>query len=355
LGADNTPFSFPRNPNLATGIDPATGGPIGRSVEIWGAPRDLPNAYVYTFSFEGQYDLPAKLTATLGYQGSSAHKLIRIVNQNFLFTPNPSFVPVFFPQPDVNSNYHAMNARLTRRFSEGFQFDAYYRWSKSIDTISYEGPGAETNQTNPGDLASERGPSDFDARHYFVLSGLYELPFFRRQHDALGVILGGFQLSGILTAHTGFPWTPKIFNSLRQPSGEFNGPIRPTRYFGGALTDTSDDAFIRPGGNFPGGGALFFDANTSGPPGVGRNSFRGPHFFVVDLSLTKKTPLPGFLRLGERSNLELRANFFNAFNQLNLAPIRFFSDGSFVNLPAFGLSPGGLAGRVVELQARINF
>ena len=67
---------------------------------------------------------------------------------------------------------------LTRRFSRGFQFDVLYRWAKSIDTLSNEGPGAETNQTFPQDLSQERGPSDFDVRHNLNISGLWDLPLF---------------------------------------------------------------------------------------------------------------------------------------------------------------------------------
>jgi len=255
----------------------------------------------------------------------------------------------------VNANYNAMIARLSRAFAQGFRFDAVYRWSKSIDTLSFEGPGAVTNQTNPGDLASERGPSDFDVRHYLVVSGIWDLPIFRTRDDILGRVLGGWSINGIWTKHSGFPFTPKIFKDLRQPSGKTFGPIRPTRYFGGALDDTSDEAFIRPGGNFPGGGARYFDVDTVGPPGIGRNSFRGPKYSSVDLSLIKQTRLPRLPALGENAGLELRANFFNAFNQLNLAPIGFFDAGAIVTDPNFGRSSRGLAGRIIELQARFSF
>ena len=61
-----------------------------------------------------------------------------------------------------------------------------YRWAKSIDTLSNEGPGAETNQTFPQDLSQERGPSDFDVRHNLNISGLWDLPFFRNRKDLLG-------------------------------------------------------------------------------------------------------------------------------------------------------------------------
>jgi hypothetical protein len=362
LGADNSPFSFPRNPVLIQGIDPETGGVANNTVEIYGTERELPNAYVYSYSLDTEYQLPAQFIAGLGYQGSSSHKLIRIADLTLLFPTNPRFDPVFFIIPDVNANYNAMLARLSRSFARGFRFDAVYRWSKSIDTLSFEGPGGETNQTFPADQSTERGPSDYDVRHHFVLSGLWDLPILRGRSDWVGRAFGGWQINGIFTRHSGFPWTPKIGPALRQPSGKFFGPIRPRAYFGGAGDDTSDEAFLT-GSNFPGGGASFFDITVAGdpptillnPPGIGRNSFRGPKYSSLDLSLVKQTALSGIPRLGEAANLELRVNFFNAFNQLNLAPIRFFDPGAFITDPNFGRSVRGLSGRVVEFQARFSF
>lgn len=362
LGADNTPFSFPVNPALAQGIDPVTGGVVDNTVEIWGTERDLPNAYAYSYSLDTEYQLPAQFIAALGYQGSSTHKLIRIADLTLLFPPNPRFDPVFFLIPDVNANYNAMLARLNRSFAQGFRFDAVYRWSKSIDTLSFEGPGGVTNQTFPADQRTERGPSDYDVRHHFVLSGVWDLPILRGRSDWVGKAFGGWQINGIWTKHSGFPWTPKIFNSLRQPSGKFFGPIRPREYFGGAGDDTSDDAFLT-GSNFPGGGAMFFDTTVLGdpptlalnPPGVGRNSFRGPKYSSLDLSFVKQTGLGDIRGLGENANIELRANFFNTFNQLNLAPIAYFDAGAIVTDPNFGRSLRGLSGRVIELQARFSF
>lgn len=358
LGASSSPFSYPANPALAVGIDPATGAPANRTVEIYGALANTPTAYVYTYSFEGQYALPQKLTATVGYQGSSSHKLIRLVNQRFTKQKPANYFAsdVFIPTPDVNANYNALNARLTRRFSRGFQFDALYRWAKSIDTLSNEGPGAATNQTFPRDLRTERGPSDYDVKHSFTLSGLWDLPLFRTRKDALGKALGGWQINGILTSHTGFPWTPHTgtCDHSNPLTLEVICPLRPVSYKGGALNDTSNDAFIRPGANFPGGGLSFFGTNNPNgliPPGIGRNSFRGPKYFAVDLSVAKRTGLPRFL--GEGAFLELKANAFNAFNNLNLVPLGYFSPT--VESSDFGRSSGALAGRVVEFQARFNF
>lgn len=358
VGTSSSPFSYPANPALAVGINPATGTPPNRTVEIYGSRPDTPVAYVYTYSFETQYALPYNLTATVGYQGSSSHKLIRLVNQLFVQPVIPAnyfAFAVFIPTPDVNANYNAMNGRLTRRFSRGFQFDAIYRWAKSIDTLSNEGPGAVTNQTFPQDLSQERGPSDFDVRHSLTASGLWDLPFLRGRRDFVGKAFGGWQINGILTTHTGFPWTPHTGQCVRSAnSNNFVCPSRPTRYFGGALEDTDNEAFIRPGGNFPGGGLHFFDPNNPNGllrPGIGRNSFRGPRYFAVDLSLAKRTGVPAFL--GEGAFLEFKANFFNVFNNLNLAPFGFFAPQ--VDSPDFGRAQNALAGRVVELQARFNF
>lgn len=357
LGSSNSPFSYPANPALAVGINPATGSPTGRSVEIYGAQANTPNAYVYTYSLDGQYNLGHNLVADVGYQGSVSHKLIRLVNQNFLYPNNPNFFAVFIPHPDVNANYNGMNARLSRRFASGYQFDVNYRWAKSIDTLSNEGPGAETNQTFPQDLHTERGPSDYDVAHSITSSGLWDLPIFRKRQDTVGKLLGGWQLSGIMTWHTGFPWTPKTGRCVTTPGGPGLCPSRPARYFGGALTDTSNDTFTSAHGQFPGitaSGAPYFDLNNPGGflrPGIGRNSFRGPRYFSVDMTVGKKTGLPSFM--GEGASLDLRANFFNALNNLNLTPFRFFADN--IEDPNFGRAERGLAGRVIELQARFSF
>lgn len=356
LGANNSPFSYPTNPALKATFN-ANGIPIlppGGQVEIWGAPGKVPTPYVYTYSLGGQYSLPAKLIADVGYQGSRSRKLIRLVNENFFFSGSGVFSNILFPTADTNASYDALITRLSRRFASGFQFDAIYRFAKSTDVVSYDGPTANTNPTYPLDVRQEVGPSDYDVRHNFVASGLWELPILRHRHDAAGNILGGWALSGILTAHTGFPWTPVVGNciSTRGPS---ICPVRPVSYSGGAGNDTSNDAFIN-GTNFPGGGSAFF--STANPvgfqlPGIGRNSFRGPRYFDVDMAASKKFGLSNFL--GEGKYFEIKANFFNIFNLLNLQPFNFNSPSTQVQNSLFGRAERGLAGRVVEIQGRFSF
>jgi hypothetical protein len=367
LGANNTPFSYPANPALRLTFN-SQGIPTNtingtRTVEIYGAPAKVPTPYVYTYSFDAQYSLPLKMTADLGYEGSSSHKLVRLVNQRFIYAndPNTFFASgVFFPTADASASYNALLATLTRRFAQGLQFAANYRFSKSTDIVSSDEVGAPTNPTFPLDVNQERGPSDFDVRHYFVASALYDLPFFRNRKDALGAILGGWQISTIATYHTGFPWTPVTGNcpSTNRP---IVCPARPTAYFGGAGTDSSNTAFIT-GSNFPGGPSRFFStigATGFGPaagllPGIGRNSFRGPRYRDVDLTLSKRFGLSRLINEG--ANLEIRANFFNVFNILNLQPFSFDSDSTHIDRPAtFGRSAGALAGRVIEFQGRFSF
>jgi outer membrane receptor protein involved in Fe transport len=360
LGANNTPFGYPSNPALATGINPVTLAPnpnpaFPAAVEVWGTPRNLSTPYAYVYSLEASVQLPSRFLASAAYQGSTDHKLIRIVNQNYLYPNNPVFGPVYFIQPDVNSNFNALLLTLTRSLSNGLQFQANYRWAHSIDESSYEGPGFVTNQTYPQNLQSERGDSDFDVRHSFNFSALYELPFGKSGSRLRRALLGGYQINAIFTAHTGFPWTPVTGQSVSTPGGPSLSPTRPVVYLGGAGADYSNATFLSSNGNFPGGGAKYFDISTSGPPGIGRNVFRGPHYMDTDFSFVKQIRLGRIRGLGENTVLDLRANFFNAFNKLNLAPFSFGDSNTHVEDPTFGRAITGLAGRVVELQGRFSF
>ncbi len=369
LGSSSSPTSYPRNPVIGGGVNPNTGGPNVGQIEIYGADPNLKTAQVYRYSLEGQYELPLKLVATLGYQGSKSENFVRIEPLH-LTQPatNSTFNPVYYGFGDVGGNYNALLARLQRRFSNGVQFDLNYRFSKSLDTYSYEAPCGCTNQTYPVDQSQEYGPSDFDVRHFTTFSAIWELPFLRDKKSWTGKLLGGWQLSGIVTQHTGFPWTVKVDRGIRGPNGNFFGPIRPIGILGGQPTNNSNSNFLRAGGIFPGGAAQYFVTTVNGdpptyqlnPPGIGRNTFRGPRYFNIDMSLSKKFGLPSFGVLGENTNLNIRFNFFNIFNFRNLANFQSGSPGTFafqsgqIN-PRFGEPDGVLAGRVVEFQARFSF
>jgi hypothetical protein len=365
LGASASPLSYPANPLLALTFNPTTGipntGPFA-SLTVYGAAANTHTPYVYAYSLDTQYELPAKVTADVMYQGSAGRHLVRIIDLRPLFLQNFPLA-IFNPLTDTNSSFNAMIVRVSRRFASGFTIDSNYRWSKSIDILSSEQVGA-ANPTFVFDQKQERGPSDYDVRHSFIVSGLWELPIFRGRHDLIGKTLGGWQVSGIATLHSGFPWTPVIsFGNCPTNNQPVYCPARPTAYFGGAGNDNSNNAFIT-GSNFPGGGANFFsNVGALGPagvpgvsaflPAVGRNSFRGPKYRDVDLSIAKKFGMPR--SFGETSNLEIKANFFNAFNILNLQNFGFNTPSTQILSSTFGRAQAALSGRVIEFQGRFSF
>ena len=372
---DGTILGYPRHPLIGGGVNPANGLPNNGSIEIYATPRDLPTAYVYRYSLEGQYQLPLNMVATLGYQGSASHKFVRILPLHITGpSTNPAIFAAYFASPDVNANYNAMIARLQGRFMKQVSFDINYRYAKSIDTVSFEGPTGATNQSFPVDQREERGPSDFDVKHNITASVLWDLPIFTNRSTLAGKILGGWQINSIITYNTGFPWTPKAFGCLLgTTSNNFCDP-RPLRYTGQQPLANTNENFLRPGGIFP--GAFIPGANCNvapgcnryfntvipfnappfaNRPGVGRNSFRGPRYFDVDMTFAKEFVLPNIKALGENAKLDLRFNFFNIFNTLNLAPFNSNSDPTRVALQSFGTATSALAGRTGEFQIRFSF
>ena len=156
-------------------------------------------------------------------------------------------------------------------------------------------------------------------------------------------------------------------------------PIRPIGYNGNAGDKHETSAFLPPvAGNFPlavsaaaaGTQNPYFTLQTTGStpdfPGIGRNSFRGPRYQDIDFTVAKEFGLPTMIFLGEGAKLQLRMTAYNVFNKLNLAPFTFGSSSTVVSYfnngtgvpvanPLFGTSTAGLAGRVLELQARFSF
>jgi Carboxypeptidase regulatory-like domain/TonB dependent receptor len=358
--SDDTIFGFPANPLLGGGTNPNTGLPNSGAIEIYGSPQDLPDATVYRYSLEGQYELPKNLVATLGYQGSQGRHFVRILPIHITRPGgNPNVFAAYFASPDVNSNYNAMIARLQGRWLNQLTFDMNFRWAKSIDTASFESPCACTNQSFPVDQKEERGPSDFDVRHAYVAAATWDIPVFKNQRELKGKILGGWQISSIVTWNDGFPWTPKIFGCLQQANTPANFcDLRPTSFSGVEPADNTNENFLRPLGIFGVPGTTIFGTAVNGsnpfanPPGIGRNVFRGPRYFNVDATFAKRFGL-GFL--GETTRLDVRFNFFNIFNNLNLTPFDSNTDPTRVQLTTFGRATSALAGRVGEFQIRFSF
>lgn len=379
-GTSNNPLSWPANTALVASFDPNTGLPIaGPSVppflEVWGAAQTNRTPYVYLYSSEIQHELPGNLLVTVGYQGSQSRKLLRIVGLYRVYAQlNPALQAVYFPTTDVNGNFNALNISATKRYSHGLQFFGKYQFGRSYDGGSWEGAGGERDPFYPLNQTWDWGPSDFDVTHNMLLTALYDLPVLRNRHDLVGRAFGGWQINGTYQFHSGFPWSPIKNNQCPPiPAGGGLCPALPAAYLGGAGSDFSTDTFKKPNGNFPGivsgfncaqnnpsnpppppyVGSPYFDACTPGPPFIYRNSFRGPRYQAFDMSFVKSTSVPFFR--GENAKLDLRVNFFNLFNKLNLVPFARNANNTSLNDPHFGQASGALAGRVIEFQARLAF
>jgi hypothetical protein len=352
--SSNSIYGYPVSPNLTTLLPlgpnnlPAPGAPLG-AIEIYGAPQNFPNPYVFLYSLDIQQELPAKVVFTIGYQGSETRKELRLVDQNFIYnSPNPGVYAAYFATPDVTGNFNSMNINVKRNVAS-WQFAFNYRWSKSMDELSYGGPGAVTNQTWPRNQKFEYGPSDFDTTNYANFAITYQTPNLGKHSSLINEALGGWQVSGIFTANTGLPWTPVTTQScLHVTTSQCLSPYRPSDVLKPPVYTNSFHALTTAGVNFPGGGAAYYNL-TPGIPAVGRNSFRGPGFHSFDLSLGK-----GF-RVTEGVTVEMRANAFNVFNITNLSPFNFGDTNTIINNPLFGQALTATAGRVMELEGRVRF
>jgi hypothetical protein len=227
----------------------------------------------------------------------------------------------------ANSTYHALQTSLQRRFAHQFSMLASYTLSKTLDDVSsFNITGSASQSTagendlaqNPFDLAAEHGRSMFDARHRFVISYQWELPFFAHSQSWQRALLGGWQLNGITTFQSGTPFTVYDSTGVSAQGGapEISGfpsdrpnlvgdPTQGT-CLNGAHTGTPN-CWYNP--------AAFqqLDPNTQiGQFGnAGRNIVQGPGYQQWDFAALKN------FRFTEARTLQFRAEFFNIFNHAN--------------------------------------
>jgi hypothetical protein len=389
--ASSSPTDFngyPANPATVIVFNPTTNLPAsGAAVNLTGFDRNLANPVTYRYSLGIQYDLGHDWVLSVGYQGSLSRHYTRNQNLNLQFFDerNPQIQNYGVFTNDSNASYNALLTELQHKFSRTFEIDAQYAYSKAEDNYSGDFFGG----TDPFDRQSEWGPSNFDATHNFKLYGLWTPRIFHGDNDWREKILGNWTISGILNAHTGFPWTA-LYNVqvLGTPSGnscsllyDTSGfcTVRAASYLGGALSDFSNHGFIATGqgGNFPNGATSYFTPpdltspfTQTPPPGVPRDFFRGPRYSSIDMTLGKAFGLPRLPILGENAKIDFRANFYNIFNQLNFTPLNDQTIGTIQLTPngtggftqsvinsnaTFGQGSSALGGRIIEAQVRFSF
>lgn len=223
--------------------------------------------------------------------------------------PNPYLSAGFFWYTEGNSSYNALQLDFTRRISHGLQLRFNYTWSKNLDMNSGLTTAQSNNQPqmemNRFDLPRDWGPSALNPPQEASLSGTYALPFGKSGGTFERRTLGGWQLNGIVTMLSGFPFTPLI-GANRSGDGNTRNPDRPSvnpSFSGPVILGTQGEwfnpqAFILPA---PG---------TWG--NLGRGVYSGPGLAEVDFSVFKNIPI------SERVNLQFRSEFFNLLNHMNL-------------------------------------
>lgn len=365
-GSDTQFTGWPSNPAAIQAFNATTGLPTGGApVGLTGFPLNFHPAVTYRYSLDVQYDIGHNWMATIGYSGSQTRHYTLQSNLNYVYYTaglNPMVNSMDWYSNDANAHYNALLTEVQHRFSSLFEIDFQYRLSRSID----DGTQDYYQDPYPWNLAYAHGPSDFDATHNFKLWGVYTPAFFKGSHGWMEKAFGGWTISGILNAHSGFPWTPQYCNTggnVVYPNSNF-GCLYPATYSGSAGNNYGNSTFMSPNGNFPNGALTYLTVPTWPATGIPpapatdihRNMFRGPDYFGNDFQLAKAFGLPNMKVFGENAKLNLQANFYNLFNKLNLTNLNTtISNDGITSNPQFGTATGAFAGRIIELQARFSF
>ena len=297
---------------------------------------ETPTVESYTLTIEQQ--LSANTSLRVGYVGSHAYHELLSVDAN---VPVPNLCPASpcpagYPagtwynppgaplaNPEVGatttwfsegvSSYNALEADFSRRFSRGLQFRGVYTFAKALDNGDTLNTTLATNSpsyvSNPLDLRSDYSRASFDVRHSAVINATWELPFASGQQVQGSPwprrLISNWRVSGIAALQSGIPFTPQLsYNPSND--GDTRNPVRPSWnpnfagpvVLGGANRYFEPSAFVQP---LPG---------TYG--NAGRNTLTGPGMVETDISLARS------FSFGERRELQLRADFFNALNHTNL-------------------------------------
>ena len=267
--------------------------------------------------------------------------------------PNQYLSGGFFWLTEGNSSYNALQTDLTHRFSRGLQFRANYTWSKNLDMNSGLTGAQANNQAqmvmDRNDLRRDWGPSALNVTSQSSISGSYELPIGHGKRWLGGVqgfeskLLSGWQVNGIATLLSGFPFTPQV-GSNRSGDGDTRNPDRPSvdpSFTGPVLLQKPNRWFDPKAFRLP-------DAGTYG--NLGRGVLNGPGLATLDLSLFKSTAI------SERASLQFRAECFNALNRPNFGtpnPIVFTSGA--ISSSAGLITATATTSRQIQLGLKLIF
>ncbi len=303
--------------------------------------------YSQQWNFAIQREVARTLSLQVAYVGNKGTRLDK--NEYFnVATPGPGDPSTRrqFPQFGQgglytnagNSNYHALQITLEKRFSAGLTFLSAYTWSKLIDDGNVSSNSFATQ--NPFNLAADRGPSAYDVTQRSVTSFTYELPYGRsRRYGSniprlLDYALGGWQTAGIFTVQGGFPFSVTESADPSNTSGGFD--YRPDVVGNPKISNQSIQQWFNPSAFRRPAAYTFGNA--------GRNILRAPGLTNLDLSLLKN------FHFTESFYLQFRAEAFNVANHPH-----FFAPNSNIDDANVGKIFGASDPRILQLAAKIYF
>jgi len=362
----------------------AAGPPTGpNNITATGTPLfKVPSYWDYNLSV--QHEIMPNTVAEVGYVGTKGTHLLgdvdlnqptvatRLANPDVYenaIAPFLGYAAITARSPIYTSNYNSLQVSLTRRMSKGLSLGVAYTWSKLLTTNTNDrGTGASDTY----DLKLDYGPSGTNTPQMLVANYVYELPFHKSDRSFAGYLLGGWELSGIITIQTGQsqnitqyadPWqlvqlapgvsTPYCTATPTSTCPEYPGGIgiAPSSIFprvdqiGSAGGSRSLLAFFNTAAFTPAVGHF----GTSGPGAV-----LGPGYQVWDTSVFKN------FKFGERVGFQLRLETFNTFNHGNPNSIQ--TDIDYLAAPGTPVAPGDFGTvngyrdpRVLQIGGKITF
>jgi hypothetical protein len=295
---------------------------------------NLRPAYTFNFNLNVEKTLGSKAIFTVGYVGSQSRKLIsnHDINQAPLGTTNlgtaaqnalrpygkqfPNYGAINEVASIGNSNYNSLQTTLRTTLWHGLTSQVSYTWAHALDILSQYRNANITNALNP---RADYGSMDYDTRNALVAALNYNVPAASHGPRFLS---DGWQLNSLITFHSGQPYTVYTGDDT---SGTGEGEDRVNLVAGVSPYKGASKSIVEGQVQWITAGAF---ANPSTPSfgSMRRNQLVAPAYGAVDLSVFKNNKLE---LLGHNVNAQFRAEMFNLFNRVNLAPPdNYLSDGS---------------------------
>jgi hypothetical protein len=337
----NPPFSSSVNNTSNISVSnpfavPAVGGSAIQAVD-----PNFKSGRVLSYNFNIQQEVKGTVVqaAYVGSQGRHL-RLSGDFNQGINgVRPIPTFSSITLNESAASSNYNGLWISADKRLARGLTFNTSYVFSKSIDTNSVGSSNPQIQDFR--NLKAERGLSDFDTRHRFILSGLYQLPF-KADGAIVKRVVEGWSVSPIFSAQTGNPFSPII--PVTDTKGSLLAFDRPNLVSGQPLyvSNPSPAQWLN---------KAAFSQQTTGFGNAGRNILTAPGMFDLDFSAAKSTLIK------ERVGLQFRAEVFNILNHPNFTqPVNQITSSQFGQITATRAARGDVSSsRQIQLGMKLVF